>query len=240
MSIQTKISFWVKPLPRIIEPLKPAIQVKRKREPTPEPEPEPEQPEEESETEAEPLPQRRKGNYHENGKMRLMYKPAQSWNWGTPQEFFDNIEEHFGKFTLDACASKHYHMCDKYYTKEDDSLKKKWCNHRVWINPPFGNMLSKFIPKSLYEINREVDPAKIVVMLIPVRTDTYWFHDHILEKASEIWFVKQRLTFNKFTDDGVIEKGKYQSPLSFMIVVFEKHEGECKIRHVSNKGLLFT
>ena len=45
--------------------------------------------------------------------------------WATPQDFFDKLNSEF-HFTLDPCANKHNHKCDKYYTAEDDGLTKDW------------------------------------------------------------------------------------------------------------------
>lgn len=57
----------------------------------------------------------------------------------------------------------------------------------------------------------------MVVMLIPARTDTRYFHDYIYGKA-EIRFVKGRL---KFGD------GKSPAPFPSMVVIFreEKENG---------------
>ena len=43
--------------------------------------------------------------------------------WSTPQSFYDNLNKEFN-FTLDPCATKDNHKCDKFYTKEDDGLSK--------------------------------------------------------------------------------------------------------------------
>lgn len=53
-----------------------------------------------------------------------------------------------------------------------------------------------------------------VVMLIPARTDTRYFHDFIYNKAKEIRFLKGRL---KFEQGGV--QGQ-SAPFPSMIVVF--------------------
>jgi hypothetical protein len=33
-----------------------------------------------------------------------------------------------------------------YFTKEDDGLTKEW-NGNVWLNPPYGSLVGKFIDK---------------------------------------------------------------------------------------------
>ena len=61
--------------------------------------------------------------------------------------------------------------------------------------------------KSYFESLR---PGTIVVMLIPARTDTRYFHDYILNR-SEVRFIKGRI---KFGD------AKYNAPFPSMVVIF--------------------
>ena len=42
---------------------------------------------------------------------------------------------------------------------------------------------------------KKVKPNTTVVMLIPARTDTRYFHDYIYHKAKEIRFIRGRLKF---------------------------------------------
>ena len=53
---------------------------------------------------------------------------SNSEEWGTPQELFNRLNKEFN-FTLDICASKENAKCPKYYTKEEDALKKEWGRH---------------------------------------------------------------------------------------------------------------
>ena len=77
----------------------------------------------------------------------------------------------------------------------------------VFCNPPYGRELAKWVKKA-YEESRK--PNTKVVMLIPARTDTRWFHDYCVKGRIE--FLKGRL---KFGD------GKNSAPFPSMIVVFE-------------------
>lgn len=45
--------------------------------------------------------------------------------WSTPQWLFDRLNQIFC-FTLDVCADETNHKCDKYFTENDDGLKKSW------------------------------------------------------------------------------------------------------------------
>lgn len=50
---------------------------------------------------------------------------SKSDEWATPEEIFNSLDEEFS-FTLDPCSTEENHKCDKYFTKEDDGLKKQW------------------------------------------------------------------------------------------------------------------
>ena len=124
--------------------------------------------------------------------------------WATPQAFFNELNKEF-HFTLDPCSTHENAKCAKHYTKADDGLSKSWGGEIVFCNPPYGKELPHWVKKCRFESRH----AK-VVMLIPARTDTRWFHDHIYGKA-EIRFIKGRLKFND---------GKQAAPFPSMLVIF--------------------
>lgn len=128
--------------------------------------------------------------------------------WATPQDFFDKLNSEFG-FTLDPCATKANAKCGKYYTKEEDGLQQDWGGHVVFCNPPYGRELPKWVEKAYNESKK---PGTTVVMLIPARTDTRYFHDYIYHKA-EIRFLKGRL---KFGDS------KNSAPFPSMVVIYSQ------------------
>ena len=130
--------------------------------------------------------------------------------WATPQDFFDKLNEEF-HFTLDVAADKSNHKCEQYYDKQINGLSQPWAinereRERVWCNPPYGREIGKWVEKAYHESLTGVT----VVMLLPARTDTKWFHDFIYGKA-EIRFVRGRL---KFGDS------KNSAPFPSMIVIF--------------------
>lgn len=117
----------------------------------------------------------------------LMFSSVKD-DWETPQDFFDMLNEEFN-FTLDAASNSLNHKCKKYYTKENDGLSQPW-DYSTFCNPPYGREIGKWVKKA-YE---ESLLGKTIVMLLPARTDTKWFHDYILNN-SEIRFIKGRLKF---------------------------------------------
>ena len=65
----------------------------------------------------------------------------------------------------------------------------------MFCNPPYGRAIADWVRKGYEESQK---PGTTVVMLIPSRTDTAYFHDWIFGKASEVRFLRGRL---KFTDE---------------------------------------
>lgn len=126
--------------------------------------------------------------------------------WATPQDVFDALNAEF-HFTLDPCATPKNAKCGRFYTKKDDGLSKDWSNDRVFMNPPYGREIGKWVAK-LSEVGG--------VALLPARTDTRWFHDYIYHKA-EVRFIKGRLKFGG---------SKNSAPFPSMIVVFSSQEGK--------------
>ena len=137
---------------------------------------------------------------------------SKKMDWCTPQDFFDRLNEEFG-FVLDAAATDKTAKCPLYYTPETDGLSQSWdCGGAVFCNPPYGREIGKWVKKAYEEARGGGGYA--VVLLIPARTDTAYFHDYIYGKA-EIRFVRGRL---RFTDDD----GNAADPAPFpsMVVIY--------------------
>ena len=124
--------------------------------------------------------------------------------WETPQYLFDKLDSEF-YFDADVCALPDNAKCKKYYTPEQDGLSQPWTGV-CWCNPPYGREIGKWVEKAY---NSAKDGA-LVVMLLPARVDTRWFHDYIYNKA-EVRFIRGRLKFGK---------SKNSAPFPSMIVVF--------------------
>ena len=133
--------------------------------------------------------------------------------WETPHNLFAQLNKEFC-FTLDAAADDTNHKCVIYYTKEDDSLKKNWIGV-VWLNPPYGRELKDWISKARSESIK----GATVVCLVPVRSDTRWWHNDVM-KSSEIRLLTRRLTFHGGTN---------KAPFPACIVVFRPNISEPKL-----------
>lgn len=123
--------------------------------------------------------------------------------WSTPQDFFDKLNAVYG-FTLDACAMPENAKCARYYTREQDGLKQPW-DGVVWCNPPYGRGIGAWLQKG-YESAKQ---GATVVMLIPSRTDTRWWHEYAMK--GQIEFVKGRLKFGG---------AKFNAPFPCAVITF--------------------
>lgn len=129
-----------------------------------------------------------------------------SCEWSTPQDFFDKCQKEFGPFLLDPCATHANAKAPHYYTKDDDGLTRVWVG-RVWMNPPYGREIGRWMRKA-YESS--IDGA-MVVCLVPARTDTAWWHDYAAK--GEVRFIRGRLKFGG---------SKTSAPFPSALVIFRR------------------
>ena len=139
--------------------------------------------------------------------------------WETPQGLYNWLDRRF-KFNLDPCASSNNAKCSQYFTKEDNALKLNWKTYgsSIFVNPPYSN-IQKWIKKS-YEEGRK---GSNVVMLIPCRPDTIYWHKYIFPFASEIIFIRGRLKFNDYNNTATFPS---------VIIVFKKRRLYLKVSRV--------
>jgi len=112
---------------------------------------------------------------------------SRSNDWSTPTDLFNELNDVF-HFDLDACADADNAKCPRYFTKEQNALMQQW-RGTVWMNPPFGREIAKFMRKA-YE---ESLLGATVVCLVSSRTDTDWWHRYA--KRGHFIFLRGRLKF---------------------------------------------
>lgn len=140
---------------------------------------------------------------------------SDSAEWETPQDFFNELDREFN-FTLDPCATFENAKCAEYYTKEDDGLRQEWWG-TVYMNPPYGREIGKWVAKASLEAALR---GSTVVCLLPARTDTRWFHDHIWDdkKHQPREGVQLRLLRGRLKFGG----SKNSAPFPSMVVIFKE------------------
>jgi len=125
---------------------------------------------------------------------KVMFKSAND-NWKTPKDVYDKLNQEFN-FNFDPCPLNE--------NPEFDGLAIGW-GSSTFVNPPYSKI--KDWCKKAFE---EWKKGKTIVMLIPSRTDTRYWHEYIM-KATEIRFIKGRL---KFGDS------KNSAPFPSAVIVF--------------------
>lgn len=149
----------------------------------------------------------------------VMFSRA-SDEWSTPQDFFDALDAEF-TFDVDVAATGENAKCGFYFST--DAISDSWVEwaERVglafpptcWMNPPYSQCRA-FMGKAAQEAAK----GCTVVCLVPSRTDTRWFHQHVYDATThqyrpgvEVRFIPGRL---KFGD------GKNSAPFPSMLVIF--------------------
>ena len=115
--------------------------------------------------------------------------------WNTPRSLFKELHAEF-KFNFDPCPPN----------PKFDGLQIEWKSSN-FCNPPFSK-IAYWVAKGFLESRK----GKTVVMLIPSRTDTIWWHDYVMQ-ATEIRFLKGRLKFQNGEKIG-------RAPFPSAVVVF--------------------
>ena len=119
---------------------------------------------------------------------------SQRLDWQTPKDVYDKLNTEF-HFDFDPCPTN----------PNFDGLSIEWGKSN-FVNPPYGRELPKWAKKG-YE---EAQKGKIVVFLVPSRTDTTYWHNYFM-KADEIRFIKGRLKFGN---------SKNSAPFPSAVVIF--------------------
>lgn len=129
----------------------------------------------------------------------------------TPADFMAGIYDAFGSVDLDPCA----HLLSPVIARRrillsegGDGLKDDWSGRLAYVNPPFSALLVWLRRAHDQWRARNVET---VVCLVPVRTDSSWFHDELSADA-DIYLLKGRV---RFLD---ARGGGQQTPFSLMIV----------------------
>jgi phage N-6-adenine-methyltransferase len=147
---------------------------------------------------------------------------SNSVEYPTPPELFAALDAEFG-FTLDPRATLENAKCSTYFTAEDDGLAQPWAPHVVFCNPPYGaQSTGRWVRKAFEEARR----GATVVLLIPARVDTRWWHDCC--SKGEIRFLRGRV---QFVNGGA-------SPFACVIVVFRPQaEKDKRLFFSGNRGV---
>jgi phage N-6-adenine-methyltransferase len=133
---------------------------------------------------------------------------SSGWHgWETPADLFDLIERGAGAFDLDPCAPDKPGTVrsTRRYTATEDGLSREW-RGRVFMNPPYGRALPRWLAKAA----AEAEAGAEVVGLVPLRSETEWWHTHVVGRAA-VFVLRGRLFFGD---------GEWGAPFGSALVVW--------------------
>jgi hypothetical protein len=115
-------------------------------------------------------------------------------DWRTPPEVVERVREALGgHISLDPCSASHDGFADINLPgptgSAHDGLAQGW-HGGVYVNPPF-DALATWAAKCASERR---DRGSEVILLLPARTDTAYWHDHV-STADLICFWRGRMKF---------------------------------------------
>jgi transcriptional regulator with XRE-family HTH domain len=135
------------------------------------------------------------------GRVRPFYTHAGNSSgpqtWRTPHILLSRLYAVFGRFDLDPCSP----VADRrrapvkarvHYTVHEDGLVLPWFG-TVFVNPPYGRALPCWVAKAAREVAQ--GRAQVVLVLMPARTDTRYWHRHVA-RVAHIFFLRGRLRFD--------------------------------------------
>tara|TARA_R110002167_G_scaffold218619_1_gene423269 strand:- start:840 stop:1256 length:417 start_codon:yes stop_codon:yes gene_type:complete len=126
-------------------------------------------------------------------------------SWSTPTHIYIDLNKEFHFNVFDPCPLNE--------NPDFNGLNIEWPDS-TFCNPPYSRLKSTkkngmgWVEKAHIEASK----GKTVVLLIPARTDTQWFHDIILKNNYEVRFVRGRLCFGG---------SKFSAPFPSMIVIMK-------------------
>jgi len=128
----------------------------------------------------------------------------------TPADFMANIYAAFGEIDLDPCGHPLSPVIAhrRILPGDGDGLADDWSGKVAFVNPPYSQLL-----RWLRRAHDQWRAGKVetVVCLVPVRTDSAWFHQ-TLSADADIYLLRGRV---RFLD---IRGASQQTPFSLMVL----------------------
>lgn len=106
---------------------------------------------------------------------------SKSDRWFTPPDLLAEIEAFLGTGYYDPCPAR------DAGERIESGLWQSWGQQRVFVNPPYGRVIGRWIVKAMTE------PVDELLLLVPARTDTTWFQSLY---ECPICFISGRLKFS--------------------------------------------
>ena len=123
--------------------------------------------------------------------------------WMTPPHIIEQLTDEFGEL---------FDPCPANWDQSFNGLEIEWADDKAnFVNPPYADMKA-WVKKA----HDEAAKGKTVILLIPPRTCSSYFHSWIYQKA-ELRFIKGRL---KFIDGRNPDKKPTGAPFPSMLCIY--------------------
>jgi hypothetical protein len=114
---------------------------------------------------------------------------SQRQDWNTPPEVLDIIRK-FARIGLDPCSNARSKV-KASASWLSGGLEVEWGGFGlVYVNPPYGRALGAWSEKIAQEALADTE----MIVLVPSRTDTKWFH-RLWKRCNALCLWKGRITF---------------------------------------------
>ena len=159
--------------------------------------------------------------------MNNIHFSSQKLDYLTPQSLLEFLYEVFD-FDLDPCSDKPHGENPNvkalwHFTKIEDGLEVPWWSGVVFMNPPYGREISRWMNRAVAQSN--LGNTETIVCLVPARTDTKWWQ-HCVLSASFVVFIKGRLKFSGH---------KNSAPFPSALIIFGEIDWG-QMKHLSKLG----
>jgi phage N-6-adenine-methyltransferase len=128
-------------------------------------------------------------------------------SWQTPAWLVERIHAAWGGIDLDPCTTaENPTRAQWFFTPADDGILQSWDFvgvNNIYCNPPYGRTIRHWVRKC---VDAGSD-GRIVLLLVPARTDPTWFQG-AYRCAADVLFFRGRLKF-----DGAIWNAPFPSAL---------------------------
>lgn len=164
---------------------------------------------------------------------------SETEEWYTPPLIIRKVLKTIDHIDVDPCADPNKTIpAAIHYRIQDNGLSKDWLpSQNIFMNPPYGRgrIIDPWIDKWLaYTKNTDPDTASII--LVPARTDTYWFH-RVVEYPLRYrgLFVKGRIRFTLADYTESLHGAPFPS-----LLVYHGQQPQVFDREFGTLGYLFT
>jgi len=101
---------------------------------------------------------------------------SESNEWYTPEKYVEAVRHVLGEIDLDPASHPVANKIVKattYFSLDEDGLKQKWAR-RIFLNPPYGDLVAPFVTKAVTEYEAG-HISEAIILVNAHATDAAWF-----------------------------------------------------------------